>query len=247
MTPEIAFRRNVLEPTRCISGAWDMVKDRYWLFVGMCAVALLIGGAVPLGILTGPMMCGLYLSFFGARRRQPIEFGTLFKGFDFFGQSLIATLLHYVPMIAIIVPAYIFFYVSMIVSMGVAAQSDEPNPAAAFGIGGFMLLLWAVVILLVIFISIGFTFAYPLIVDRKLTGLEAVKWSFKAAFGNFWRLLGMYIMTGLLSLCGVIACYVGMFLVFPIVYGSLAIAYEQVFGLTEGDAAPDLPPPPPSF
>jgi len=247
MTPEIAFRRNVLEPTRCINDAWAMVKDQYWLFVGMCAVGLLIGGAVPLGILTGPMMCGLYMSFFNKRRRLPIEFGTLFKGFDYFGPSLVATLLHLVPMIAIIVPAYLFFYISMIVSMGVAAQSNEPNPAAAFGIIGGFMLLWVVVLILVALISIGFTFAYPLIVDRKLSGLDAVKWSFKAALGNFWRLLGMYILTGLISIGGLILCYVGMFLVFPIVYGAIAMAYEQVFGLTEGDIAPDLPPPPPSF
>jgi uncharacterized membrane protein len=247
MTPEIVFRRNVLEPTRCINDGWAMVKDQYWLFVGMCAVGLLIGGAVPFGILTGPMMCGLYLSFFKTRRRQQFEFATLFKGFDYFGPSLVATLLHLVPVIAIIVPAYLLFYVSMFLSMGIAAQSDEPNPAAAFGVFGMFMLLWVFVLIVVVFISIGFTFAYPLIVDRKLSGLEAVKWSFKAAMGNFWRLLGMYILTGLLSLGGAILCYVGVFLVFPIVYGAVAIAYEQVFGLTEEDMAPHLPPPPPRF
>jgi len=247
MTPEISFRRHVLEPTKCLNEAWAMVKQQYWLFVGMCAVGLLISGAVPLGILTGPMMCGLYMSFFAMRRRQPIEFGMLFKGFDYFGQSLVATLLHLVPMIAIIVPAYLFFYISMIVSMSVAAQSGEPNPAAAFGILSGFMLLWVVVLVLVVLISIGFTFSYPLIVDRKLSGLDAVKWSFKAALGNFWRLLGMYLLTGLISILGLLLCYVGMFLVFPIVYGAVAIAYEQVFGLSEGDIAPDLPPPPPSF
>src|SRR6476646_3178407 len=223
MTPDIAFRRNVLEPTRCINDAWAMVKDQYWLFVGMCAVGLLISGAVPLGILTGPMMCGLYMSFFNKRRRLPIEFGTLFKGFDYFGPSLVATLLHLVAMVAIIVPAYLFFYISMIVSMGVAAQSNEPNPAAAFGIFGGFMLLWVVVLILVALISIGFTFAYPLIVDRKLSGLDAVKWSFKAALANFWRLLGMMFLTGLLALGGMLLCYVGVFLVFPIMYGAVAI------------------------
>jgi hypothetical protein len=35
--------------------------------------------------------------------------------------------------------------------------------------------------------------------------------------------------------------------VFPIIYGSIAIAYERVFGLSEDDVAMNLPPPPPSF
>jgi hypothetical protein len=246
MTPQIVFRRNVVEPIGCISAAWAMVKERYWLFVGMCAVGLLISGAVPFGILTGPMMCGLYMAFFNIRRGRPIEFGTVFKGFDYFGPSLVATMLHVLPILAIVIPAYFLFYVGMFVS--IAAQGgDEPNPAAFMGVMGFFILFWIAMMIVIIFISIGFTFAYPLIVDRKLSGLDAVKLSFKAALANFWRLLGMSILTGLLALAGLVLCYVGIFLVFPIIYGSIAIAYERVFGLSEDDVAMNLPPPPPSF
>ena len=248
-TPQIVYRRNVVEPIRCISAAWAMVKEQYWLFVGMCAVGLLIGSAVPMGILTGPMMCGLYLSFFKSRRRQPFEFGTLFKGFDYFGPSLVATLLHMIPIFAILVPAYLFFYVGMVLSVGVAAQSgDEPNPFAFLGVFGMFILFWLVMVIVIVVISVGFTFAYPLIVDRKLSGLDAIKWSFKAALANFWRLLGMTLLTGLLGFGGLLLCYVGIFLVFPIIYGSIATAYEAVFGLSEeGEMVANLPPPPPRF
>ena len=245
MTPQIVFRRNVVEPIGCISAAWAMVKEQYWLFVGMCAVGLLISSAVPFGILTGPMMCGLYIAFINLRRGRPIEFATLFKGFDYFGPSLIATLLHVLPILVIVIPAYLLFYVGMFVS--VAAQGDEPNPAAFLGVMGFFILFWIVMVIVIIFISVGFTFAYPLIVDQKLSGLDAVKWSFKAALANFWRLLGMTLLTGLLALGGIALCYVGVFLVFPIMYGAIAIAYERVFGLSEGEGAVNLPPPPPSF
>jgi len=245
MTPEIPFRRNAVEPVQCIKGGWEIVKDQYWLFVGMTLVGILIGSAVPLGILLGPMMCGLYLSFFKVRRGEPIEFGTLFKGFDYFGPSVIATLLHIVPIIAIVLPAYFVFYISMFVSM--AAQGDEPNPAAMFGVLGFFALFWLFVMVVVIIISIGFTFAYPLIVDRKLQGFDAVKLSFRAAMANFWRLLGMMLLTSLLSIAGMLVCYVGVFFVFPIVYATMAKAYEQVFGLDNGREFSNAPPPPPVF
>ena len=65
---------------------------------------------------------------------------------------------------------------------------------------------------------------------------------------NFWRLLGMSILSSLLSIAGILLCYVGMFLVFPIVYAAIASAYEQVFGLAgPGDIYDNLPPPPPTF
>ena len=247
MTPEIPFRRNAVEPMQCIKGGWDTIKNQYWLFVGMTLVAILIGSAVPLGILLGPMMCGLYMALFKTRRGESIEFGTLFKGFDYFGQSVVAALLHTIPIIAIVVPAYLLFYVSMFVSMAAAGSGDEPNPAAFLGVMLMFGLFWIAVMIVILIITIGFTFAYPLIVDRKMQGFDAVKLSFKAAFANFWRLLGMMLLTSLLSILGLLACYVGMFFVMPIGYAAIAKAYEQVFGLSDGMEASNLPPPPPVF
>jgi uncharacterized membrane protein len=250
--PEITFRRGVVEPVECLKAGWNLVRDQYWLFVGMCAVGMIIGAAVPLGILMGPMMCGLYLAFFRKRRGLPIEFGTLFKGFDYFGQSVIAAILHVIPITAVIVAAYILMYVGMIAAMvaGSAAGSSNSDAGAFVGIGFIFLFLvfYIVIMLLVIVISIGFTFAYPLIVDRGMPGFEAVKLSFRAAFANFWRLLGMSLLGGLLSIAGILLCYVGVLLVFPITLAAVAAAYEQVFGLSQpGDLAPNLPPPPPTF
>src|SRR5262245_14691228 len=107
---DVPFKRNAVEPMTCLKEGWNLIKDQYWLFVGMTFVGILIAGAVPFGILMGPMMCGIYMSFFMTRLGHPIEFGTLFKGFDHFGQSVIATLIHIIPITIIIVPAYLVFY-----------------------------------------------------------------------------------------------------------------------------------------
>ena len=246
MTPEIPFRRKAVEPVSCIKGGWELIRSQYWLFVGMTLVGVLIGSAVPI-VLMGPMMCGLNLAFFKTRRGEPIEFGTLFKGFDYFGQALIAALLHSIPIIVIVVPAYILFYVFMFVSMAAASSSGDPNPAALFGVMAMFGLFWLVVVALIIIISIGFIFVYPLIVDRKLSAIDAIKLSFRAALANFWRLLGMVILTSLMTSVGVLACYVGAFLVMPIGYAAIAKAYEQVFGLDEGVGFANAPPPPPVF
>jgi hypothetical protein len=249
-TSEIPFRRGAVEPVECIKAGWNLVRGQYWLFVGMCAVAMIIGQAVPLGILMGPMMCGLYLGFFRVRRGLPIEFGTLFKGFDYFGQSVIASLLHVIPITAVIIAAYIFLYVGMFATMLAASAAGEDAAAPVAGIGVFLIfmLFFVVIMLVVILISIGFIFAYPLIVDRGMQGFDAVKLSWRAAFGNFWRLLGMSLLGGLLGIVGYCLCFVGILLVFPITLAAAAAAYEQVFGLsTPGELAPNLPPPPPSF
>lgn len=242
-TDSIEFQRNAVQPIECIKAGYNLIRSQYWLFVGMSAVGILIASVVPFGILMGPMMCGIYLTLFQARRAQPIEFATLFKGFDYFGDSVVATLLHMIPLMVIFVPSYIIFYVALIMTM--SQQGGEPDPAAMLGIFGFFAIFWLVMIVILLVMSVAFTFAYPLIVDRRLSGVNAVKLSIKAAMANFWRLLGLLLLNGLMGLGGVLLCYVGVFLVLPISFAAIAMAYESVFGL--GEYKPNLPPPPPTF
>ena len=245
-TPQIPYKRNEIRPVECLSQGWELVRDQYWLFVAMILVGFMIGSAVPLGILMGPMMCGIYLAFFKRRRGEPIEFGTLFKGFDYFGNSVVAAILHTLPIIVIVVPAYFVFYLGMVVSM--VAMGDEPNAAGPIGVMLSFMIFILVVFSVVLVVTLGFTFAYPLIVDRKLQGFDAVKLSFKAAMGNFFRLLGLVILCGLVNAVGVMVCYIGVFFTFPITYAAVAVAYEQVFGLAHpNEIASNLPPPPPKF
>jgi uncharacterized membrane protein len=242
--PQVSFNRNAVRPVECFKGGWNLIKGQYWLVLGMCLVGWMITAAV--GILMGPMMCGLFLTFFTMRRGRPIEFGTLFKGFDYIGQSIIATLIHVVPVMVIIIPAYILFYVFFIVAM-VAQGGEEPSAIVVLTIIGVYALFWLAVIAVIMFISIGFMFVYPLIVDRGLSALDAVKLSFKAAMANFWGLLGMIGLNFLLSVAGVLLCFIGVYFALPISYSAIAVAYEQVFGLSAGPVAPNTPPPPPVF
>jgi hypothetical protein len=241
---EIEFKRNAVQPVECIKAGWDLMRNQYWLFVGMTLVGMIIGSLVPFGILMGPMTCGIYLALFQTRRGQPIEFAVLFKGFDYFGDAVIAALLHILPMFVIIAPAYVLYIVGMFTMMG-ASQNGEPNPAAALGFFGIFGVIWLVIMVLLVVLSVIFTFAYPLIVDRRLSGLNAVKLSIRAGFANFWRLLGMIVLTGLLSSLGLLLCIVGVYLIMPISFAAIAAAYEQVFGLSEVQS--NLPPPPPTF
>lgn len=236
------FSRNAVEPVACIKAGWRLIKDRYWLFVGMSVVTILAGNAVPLGILMGPMMCGIFLSLFQRMRGEPVEFGTLFKGFDYFGQSVLATLIHVIPVVVVLAPFYLFLFVAGILSVPDSRSGRSASPGVFFGM---MALLLLVMFLVLMIVSILFMFAYPLIVDRKLSGVDAVKLSCKAGLGNFWRLLGLFLLNALMAIGGVLLCYVGAFLVMPIGFAALANAYQQVFGMAPGRSP--YPPPPPAF
>ncbi len=245
MTPDnIQFRTGVIKPVECVKEAWALIKDQYWLFLGIIFVGGLIGGVVPI-VLLGPMMVGIYICLFRRMRGEPVEFGTLFKGFDHFAQSLIAALLQMIPMVVVMVPAYIIMFVLMITSMPHGGRMDpDQSTRFVFTFLGFELVFVLVVMTVAIIVTIFFLFAFPLIADRNLSGVDAVKLSFKAAKANFGGILGLILVNVGLGILGVLCCYVGAFLVAPISLTSYAVAYRRVFPEVSQNFA--SPPPPPA-
>jgi hypothetical protein len=234
------FNIGVVAPFECLKEGWAAIKDRYWLFLGLTLVAMLIGGAVPI-VLIGSMMCGLYLCLFAQMRGQPVEFGDLFKGFDYFVQGLVAAAIQTAPIFIVLVPAYAMFFAFTIASMPHDRYARDQGPPPGFIIGVILFVLIMMVISLAIHIL--FVFAYPLIVDRKLSGWDAIKLSARASMKNFGGMLGLILLNFLLGILGVFACYVGMFFVMPISFASYAAAYRRIFPeIAPSTMAPPLPP-----
>ena len=235
------FNIGVVAPVECLKEGWAAIKDRYWLFLGLSLVAMLIGGAVPI-VLIGPMMCGLYLCLFAQMRGQPVEFGDLFKGFDYFVQGLVAAAIQTVPLFIVLVPSYAIIFAFSIATMPHDRYAREQGPPVGF----FICMMLFVIVMMVVSLTIHllFVFAYPLIVDRKLSGWDAIKLSARASMKNFGGMLGLILLNFLLGMLGVLACYVGVFFVMPISFAGYAAAYRRIFP----EIAPSLvsPPPPPA-
>jgi hypothetical protein len=244
MNPDATeFRTGVIEPVACLKEGWALIKDQYWLFFGIVLVGLLIGGIVPI-VLMGPMMVGIYLCFFRRMKGEPIEFGTLFKGFDYFAQGLIAALIQMIPMVVVMVPMYIVWLIFFFTSMPRDGRMDpDAAPAFFFTLIGLELVFFAVIIVVSIVANIFFMFAFPLIADRNLSGLDAIKLSIKAGKANFGGILLLLLLNAGLAIVGFLACFVGVYFIMPVSFAANAIAYRRVFPETVPTFA--SPPPPP--
>jgi hypothetical protein len=229
------FRSRVIQPVECLKEGYALIKDQYWLFLGIAVVGLLIGGAVPV-VLIGPMMCGIHLCLLQRMRGGQVEFADLFKGFDYFMPSLIASLIQFVPIIILIIPVYIVMII-LFMMMG-ATQQRGGDPAMALGMMVVMFCIVLVAMVIAVLIQAFFIFMYPLIVDKKLSGLDAVKTSINAAKANMGGVIGLTLLNTVLTFVGVLCCYVGAFAVMPVSMASYAVAYRKVFPETfGGDAA----------
>ena len=225
----VPFNRGAMRPLKCLGEGWQLVADRYWLFLGITAVGIILGSLAPFGILMGPFMCGIHLCLLRHDRGQRVTFETLFQGFDYFLDSLVATLIMLVPMIVLIIPGYVVFFVTILATVSEGPNNRPPDIERLLPVFGVMAGLVLAILVISLVVHLFFFFIYPLIVDRRLTGIEAVKTSMNAALGNFWGLLGLSILNALIGTGGVMCCYVGALFVLPITFGAAWVAYRQVF------------------
>lgn len=242
MTPNpTEFNRGVIAPMECIKEGWALIKDQYWLFFGITLVGMMIGGVVPV-VLLGPMMVGIFLCLQQRQRNQPVDIGMLFKGFDQFVPGLIVAAFKMIPIFIVLIPYYIFIF-GMMAVMPRGRSNPDDSPQFVFTVLGFELLFGIVIITVSILVEIFFMFAFPLVADRKMSGLEAVKLSMKAGRANIGGVLGLILLNALFTMLGLLACIVGIYFYLPIAIASQAVAYRRVF--------PDIgrfgeyPPPPP--
>jgi hypothetical protein len=238
VTDEPIYRRRAVRPGECLRAGWQLIRDDYWPFLGITFVGVLLAGLAPLGILMGPMMCGLYICLLRRDRGRVVRFEMLFDGFRHFLQSLIATLIMLAPLLAVALPGYLLV-VAVLVNLMPQQPGGQPGPGEARTVLGAFGAFYLVFFVVWIVTSALFVFTYPLIVDRRLTGVQAVVTSCRAASANFGRVVALMLLITLVNLAGSLVCCVGVYFVLPIHYAAVLVAYRQAF--PEEDELPLTP------
>ena len=244
-TYEIAFRTDRVSSRQLWGQAWGILWPEYfWITLGICLVGLIVSSAAPMAVLMGPMMCGMYLCFFAMMRNQRPTFEMLFKGFDTFIESLVATLIMVGVSFLVMIPLGILVFVSM---LAVTAAAQQGGGEAAPLVFIFVIVVYLAAILAMMVVQLLFVFAYPLIADYNLSGWEAVKLSARAAWANLGNVVRLMILNMLVSMLAMVLCYLPILLVIPVSMFSSALLYRRIFPEPEfatahGDFQPDSDP-----
>jgi hypothetical protein len=229
------FRTGVIKPIECVKEGFELIKKDYWLLFAIGLVGGLIGG-VTMYILAGAMICGIMFAFLKAIDGKPVAFDDLWKGMEYFGPGLVVMLIIIVPAIAY----YIFAYLTFVAAIFAGAQAGEAGLVVALVVVG--LIDVAVLIVMVSFHTL-LTFSFPLIVDRKLGAIDAMKTSARAVWQNLGGVVGLVVVNMGLVFLGYLAACIGLYFVIPIMIAGNVVAYRRVFPSLE--MRTNLSPPPP--
>ena len=171
------FRTGVIRPVECFKEGWELIKDEYWLIFAITLVGVLIGSLIPFAIALGAMYCGIYYVLLQKMNGQPVKFEDLFKGFNYFVPSLVATLILIVPVIIFTIITYISMFSILFTTTD---SRGVIKPEAIYTLYGTLIVEGIVFGLILGCIQAFIMFTYPLIVERNLSGMEAFKTSARA-------------------------------------------------------------------
>ncbi len=221
-----AIRKVSINPFDLLGRGYRLLGDQYWLFLGITVVGMLIGSAVPFGLLLGAMLVGIFLCYAARERGERVEFGTLFKGFEDFGNSLVAIALLVAASFLVVVPFVIAMIVVIMLAAGRAQAAGQNGPPE---FPAMVLVLYALMLVVNLLVTIPFAFTFQLIADRKLRAIPAIKASLSGVLKNFFGVLFYFIVLTLISIPLAMLCYIPVFLFFPISMGSIFVLYRDIY------------------
>jgi len=204
-----------------ISGGIQMVKDNLGLFVGFTIVTFIISsmaGMIPFGSVAvgAPLGAGFIIAANKISKGYEIEFSDFFKGFDYFGQLVVSSILFILLFAALAIPSGIF-----IASM-VALDFDGDVAVLFTIIFGFSILA------AVLYFAVSFMWAPHLIVFGKKKAWESMETSHKIIKNDFWNFIGFGVMLGLMNLAGLLCFGFGLLFTIPASACALYLAFEDV-------------------
>ena len=215
------IQTGVIRPIECMKEGWELIKNDFWLLFGITAVGMIIGG-ITMYALLGAMMCGIFYCYLQKIDGKPVSFDQLWKGLDWWLPSLVAVIVMVVPMFVIMG----VIYAPLIVAAVMGSNLSE-SEAMALVLGA--LAIDSVFILLMVCFHTLMMFTFPLIVERNLGAIDAMKLSAKGVWKNLGGIAGFYGVAFILSFIGALACGIGTYFVIPIILAGTAVAYRKVF------------------
>jgi uncharacterized membrane protein len=101
-----------------------------------------------------------------------------------------------------------------------------------FGASVLYILMVAVGLILFIipgiFVAIRFAFSPLIVVDTKIGPIKALKESYAITKGNFWKLLGFWVIMAIFNLIGLIVFGIGLLITMPITTFSAVYVYREL-------------------
>ena len=226
-----------LDVSLALSSGWALFKQHMGIMIGAGAIYLailiaagVVGAVIPFAqiFVQGPLTGGIIILTLNLSRYNQADISDMFLGFKNYGWLLLLSLVQGAVVVAAIIPGAIVMMVGGLLPL---MQAQQSGVTPEFGGTTIALLIVGFLLLLVLgTIAAVFTyFWYFLVADKRGEFGEALAAGYRAGKMNFWSILGLLILFGLVGFISAIPCGLGLFFSIPWTFAVMTKAYEQIF------------------
>jgi hypothetical protein len=186
-----------------LSGGWQVYKE-YWLLMSLATLLGSFLGSITIGIMAGPLLMGLYRMAFKTIRGERPEMGDLFNWDGKFLQ------------------AFLLAFICSLIYFGIASIGQNSPLSAILSFVATP------------FLTMTLGLSMPFILERRVDVLGAINEVGRRIFSReafMWWVVGL-VMAAIGSV-GFFVCFFGLFVTFPWMVCSAAVAYRDIYGIDD--------------
>ena len=250
---ELKTDQSVFSIGQAFSDGWALVSKHlgYYILGGVIAVVIgigvgiipIIGGVVNNLILSPCLMAGaVFVTWNISKGKGWTDFGDMFKGFNYLQPVLISTLIQGLATLTLTVLIFYNFLPELLhlfkISQGANAFTKQGEIKAAvidLFTGKFIVSMLILMVALLL-ISALWVFKIHFIVIYKMQAWPAMEMSRRIARHNLLRLIGFFLLLGIIIVISAIPCGIGLLFSLPLMIGATYSAFAQITQCDESGA-----------
>lgn len=250
---ELRERKGTFSIGLAISDGWRLVSTHLGYYIGAGVITVVISmfiGFVPYigsiidNLIISPCFAAsaIFITWRISKGYGWTDFGDMFKGFSYAAPVVIATLIQSFAMLIIGLLCFFSLIPQLIelweLSQGSGTYQNQDEIAEIFRSIFFdptNILLFCLFMLAILFLTAVWAFKIHFIVVYKMDAWPAMELSRRVTAPNLLRLLGLFIIIGLIVIVSALPCGIGLLFSLPLSIGTIYSAFAQITGSDQPD------------
>ena len=243
--------------SKSISDGWRLVSKHLGYYIGAGIITVIIGmfvgfipfvGGIANNLIVSPCFAAsaIFITWRISKGYGWTDFGDMFKGFSYITPVMIATLIQSFVMALIALLCFFRLIPALVdiweLSQGSGAYQNQDEILELIRNIFFdptNILLFCLFLLAMLLLSVVWAFTIHFIVVYKMDAWPAMELSRRITTPNALRMLGLFILIGLILIISALPCGIGLFFSLPLSIGAVYSAFAQITGSDQPDENSD--------
>ena len=238
---------------QAISDGWRIVSKYLGYYIGAGVITVIItifvgfipfGGSILNNLVISPCFAAsaIFITWRISKGHGWTDFGDMFKGFSYATPVLISTLIQAFVMVLIGLLCFFSLIPQLVdlfeLSQGSGAyqnQEEITELVRSIFFDTKNILLFCLFLLAILLLSAVWAFKIHFIVVYKMEAWPAMELSRKVTTPNLLRMVGLFIIIGLIVIVSALPCGIGLLFSLPLSIGAIYSAFAQITGSDQPD------------